>query len=62
MTDIKEKCKSLEDKINGTSYFDIILYNGIVNSDKKIDLSSSLDSLISIYDKLFGFGKKILIY
>ena len=61
----------LNEKIVGHSYFDIMLYNDIVSTyedDKKkkpdeqdkegqgISVNDSLDSLISIYDKLFGFG------
>ena len=61
----------LSDKIVGHSYFDIMLYNDIVSTyenDKKkkpeeqdkegqgISINDSLDSLISIYDKLFSFG------
>ena len=61
----------LSNKITGHSYFDIMLYNDIVSTyenDKKkkpdeqdkegqgISINDSLDSLISIYDKLFSFG------
>lgn len=61
----------LSNKITGHSYFDIMLYNNIVSTyenDKKkkpdeqdkegqgISINDSLDSLISIYDKLFSFG------
>lgn len=61
----------LKEKINGHSYFDIMIYNDIVTTyenDKKkkpeeqdkenegIFINDSLDSLIIIYDKLFGFG------
>jgi len=47
----------LSRKINGHSYFDIMIYNGIVSAkDESINVNDSLDDLISIYDKLFGFG------
>ena len=61
----------LNDKITGHSYFDIMIYNDIIttyDNDKKkkpeeqdtegqgILIKDSLDDLISIYDKLFGFG------
>ena len=47
----------LSKRINGHSYFDIMIYNGIVSAkDESINVNDSLDDLISIYDKLFGFG------
>ena len=53
--------KRLSNRITDHSYFDIMIYNGIVSSKDKhdeetIDINDSLDDLISIYDKLFGFG------
>ena len=47
----------LSKRINGHSYFDIMIYNGIVSAkEESINVNDSLDDLISIYDKLFGFG------
>lgn len=47
----------LSNQINGHSYFDIMIYNGIIaTKDESININDSLDDLISIYDKLFGFG------
>ena len=53
--------KRLSNRITDHSYFDIMIYNGIVSSkdehdEETIDINDSLDDLISIYDKLFGFG------
>ena len=53
--------KRLSNRITDHSYFDIMIYNGIVSSkdehnEETIDINGSLDDLISIYDKLFGFG------
>jgi len=49
--------KRLSNQITGHSYFDIMIYNGIVSAkDESININDSLDDLISIYDKLFGFG------
>lgn len=50
--------------IKGHTYFDLLIYNDLYqNKDKdNIKIETSLDSLISIYDKLFGFGFSLAGY
>ena len=44
--------------IKGHSYYDIHLYNDLYQSKKsgKLSINTGIDSLISMYDKLFSFG------
>ena len=52
--------KRLSNQITGHSYFDIMIYNDISTSTNEegniVSVKDSLDDLIDIYDKLFGFG------
>jgi len=55
---LNNKFNNLIKGIKGKSYFDIHLYNDLYQSKKtgKLNITTGIDSLISMYDELFSFG------
>ena len=49
-------------KIKGHTYFDLLIYNDLYQNKDKLKIETSLDLLISIYDRLFGFGFSLAGY